>query len=138
MRPIVQVVCRDYDPDRAPDTIVGIFNVIGCPVFPASPGFDIVFGMQLEAEDIGRTVDYTLRVVQPDGITLGAPTTRHVLPATGVGVPNVWWPNFGTSTLTFPMKGTYELYLMVDGEPVAMAEVELVAADEAEETAGPP
>lgn len=126
MRPVVQVVCRDYDPGQDPDTIHGIFNVIGCPSFPASPGFDVVFGMQMEAEDIGRTVDYTLRMVQPDGRTLEAPHTREPLPTSGVGIPNIWWPNFGTSSLTFPVKGTYELYLMVDGEGVAMAAVELL------------
>ncbi len=130
MRPVVQVVCRDYDPDRDPHTIVKIFNVIACPVFPASPGFDIVFGMQMEAEDIGRTVDFTLRMVQPDGIELEASTTRENLPSTGVGVPNIWWASFATSSLTFPTKGTYELYLMVDGEPEAMAVVELVALDD--------
>ncbi|MEZ4501025.1 MAG: hypothetical protein R3C39_00155 [Dehalococcoidia bacterium] len=110
-------------PERA---VRGILRQVWFDRLPVSrDNLNVVFIMEIDAEDAGQQVEFFLRTVSPDGQETETAHHSTTLPEYRRAMQD-WTPVFQHGPATLPQSGTYEFRLIVEGSVRAVAKLELV------------
>lgn len=131
MQKLIEVACLDFE-DGNPPRIDRAFNGMNYNELPLElpGGFWVVYSFVLEGpEDRARPWTYFVHGIRPDGAWQDtAAVTSEGMPTLDPGETMRITLPIRFETFTFEMAGAYQFQLIVDGEQLANAQIEVAAA----------
>jgi len=121
MRVLLAVACDYAMIDRSDKlSVIGIFTTIGSQSVPCShPHMALVVSLEVEPEDMGRTVLFEIEPTDQDGRRIADPIRQEInVPNEGV-LRRRFDMIFNLVGFTFPAYGPYSFTVFLDAEPVA-------------------
>lgn len=130
MQPIILAAMYEYvQDDGGLPTLRRLFRQVDYRDLPITLSFFVVWSFELEPQELGRELQFVIRIVTPGGTAHDSKPRLMRLPSAGAGASTAWTV-IEPYVVTFRKPGVHEFRLVAEGHPDAVIRIELARKPE--------